>query len=486
MRLDRRVQIQLALFTVIAVTAGATMGFVYMRLPEMLFGVGQYKVTVDLPRAAGLYPNANVTYRGTEVGRVERVDVTDAGARVVMTLDSEIAIPSDLTAEVHSQSAIGEQFIALLPRSGESPPLKNGDVITATDTSVPPDIDMLLNGIDTGLSAIPQGNLKTAIDESYVAFGGLGPELTRMVQGSTQLAIDADANLDSLTALIDKSQPVLDSQSDSASAIQTWAARSSAIADQLRSRDPSLSGLIRQGGPAFDEGRQLFERLQPALPVLLTNLVSVGEVAVTYQPAIEQLLVLMPQGTSALQGILVANADTKQDYKGLFLNFQLNLNLPPACLTGYLPPQQQRAASHQDYPDRPAGDLYCRVPQDSSLNVRGARNYPCLAVPGKRAPTVAMCESDEQYMPLNDGFNWKGDPNATLSGQSVPQLPPGSEPPPIAAPGPAPPEVAIAEYDPATGNYIGPDGKLYTQSDLAQRAPKEPTWQSMLIPPTVN
>jgi Mce-associated membrane protein len=34
-----------------------------------------------------------------------------------------------------------------------------------------------------------------------------------------------------------------------------------------------------------------------------------------------------------------------------------------------------------------------------------------------------MCEIDEQCVPLNDGNNWKGDPNATLSGQSVPQLP---------------------------------------------------------------
>jgi phospholipid/cholesterol/gamma-HCH transport system substrate-binding protein len=121
--------------------------------------------------------------------------------------------------------------------------------------------------------------------------------------------------------------------------------------------------------------------------------------------------------------------------------------------------------------------------------VRGARNIPCETVPGKRAPTVKMCESNEQYVPLNDGFNWKGDPNATLSGQDVPQLPPGT--PPAAAPGPAPPPtagpapppIATAEYDPATGRYVGPDGKVYTQSDLAQPAPEEKTWQKMLLPP---
>jgi len=87
-----------------------------------------------------------------------------------------------------------------------------------------------------------------------------------------------------------------------------------------------------------------------------------------------------------------------------------------------------------------------------------------------------LCESDETYIPLNDGFNWKGDPNATLSGQPIPQLPP--EPAPASAP-----PIAAAEYDPATGSYIGPDGRRYTQTDLAQGAPDDKTWQQMLLPP---
>jgi phospholipid/cholesterol/gamma-HCH transport system substrate-binding protein len=120
-------------------------------------------------------------------------------------------------------------------------------------------------------------------------------------------------------------------------------------------------------------------------------------------------------------------------------------------------------------------------------NVRGAKNYPCLTKPGKRAPSAQMCESDEQYVPLNDGNNWKGDPNATLSGQDIPQLPPGS-PPAAASAGPAPPPastpIAAAQYDTATGRYVGPDGRIYTQSDLAQNAPQEKKWQSMLIPPS--
>lgn len=41
------------------------------------------------------------------------------------------------------------------------------------------------------------------------------------------------------------------------------------------------------------------------------------------------------------------------------------------------------------------------------------------------------------------------------------------------------PSVVVAKYDPHTGRYVGPDGKLYQQSDLvAQKAPK--TWKDML------
>ena len=93
-----------------------------------------------------------------------------------------------------------------------------------------------------------------------------------------------------------------------------------------------------------------------------------------------------------------------------------------------------------------------------------------------------MCESDEDYVPLNDGYNWKGDPNATLSGQSIPQPLSGatvSTPPPAAKP----PPIAIAQYDPNTGTYLGPDGRLYTQTDLARGANQHQSWQDLMLPP---
>ena len=223
MHLHRRVKIQLAIFTVIAVVALAVMSLHFVKLPAMLFGVGRYTVKMELPESGGLYGTGNVTYRGTEVGRVQSVRLTNTGVEAVLSLKSGVPIPSDLKAEVHSQSAIGESYVELLPRNGTSPPLKDGDMIRVADTSVPPDINALLSAANTALGAIPHDNLKTVIDESYTAVGGLGPELSRLIMGSSNLAIEARKNLDPLVALIDQAQPVLDSQAHTSDAITAWA-----------------------------------------------------------------------------------------------------------------------------------------------------------------------------------------------------------------------------------------------------------------------
>src|SRR6202021_3112250 len=109
------------------------------------------------------------------------------------------------------------------------------------------------------------------------------------------------------------------------------------------------------------EGRALFDRVAPAVPVLFANLVSLADIAVVYRHDIEQLLVLFPQGIAAMAAIVVPSSGTKQDYKGAYLDFNLNLNLPPPCTTGYLPPPQRRSPASVDAPLRPEAELYCRL-----------------------------------------------------------------------------------------------------------------------------
>jgi phospholipid/cholesterol/gamma-HCH transport system substrate-binding protein len=71
MGLTRQIRIQFAVFLVIALLSGAVLFFQYMRAPSHFVGVGRYAVTLQLSQDGGLYEDANVTYRGYQVGRVK-------------------------------------------------------------------------------------------------------------------------------------------------------------------------------------------------------------------------------------------------------------------------------------------------------------------------------------------------------------------------------------------------------------------------------
>jgi phospholipid/cholesterol/gamma-HCH transport system substrate-binding protein len=144
MRLQRRTVITLAVFAVISTLAAGIVGLYYAQLPAVYLGIGRYTVKVQLERAGELYRAGNVTYRGVEVGKVSKVHLTDTGVEAVLSLQSGVDIPADLTAYVHSASAIGEQYVDLVPRSARGPLLKNGDVIPQDRTVVPPNINSLL------------------------------------------------------------------------------------------------------------------------------------------------------------------------------------------------------------------------------------------------------------------------------------------------------------------------------------------------------
>ena len=106
-----------------------------------------------------------------------------------------------------------------------------------------------------------------------------------------------------MTTLIDQSKPVLDTQTETAGSIQAWASNLASITTQLQNQNAAVAEILDKGPGAADEVRALFDRVRPTLPIVLANLVSLGEVAVTYQPSLEQLLVLLPQGTAVTQAV---------------------------------------------------------------------------------------------------------------------------------------------------------------------------------------
>lgn len=452
--IDRLAKIQLSIFAVITVITLSVMAIFYLRLPAT-FGIGTYGVSADFVAGGGLYKNANVTYRGVAVGRVESVGLNPNGVTAHMRLNSGTAIPSNVTATVRSVSAIGEQYIDLVPpENPSSTKLRNGFRIQRQNTRIGQDVADLLRQAETLLGSLGDTRLRELLHEAFIATNGAGPELARLIESARLLVDEANANYPQVSQLIDQAGPFLQAQIRAGGDIKSLADGLARFTWQLRAADPRLRDTLADAPDAIDEANTAFSGIRPSFPALAASLANLGRVGVIYHKSIEQLLVVFP----ALFAAIITSAGGVPQDEGAKLDFKIDLHDPPPCMTGFLPPPLVRSPADESVREIPR-DMYCKTAQNDPSTVRGARNYPCQEFPGKRAPTVQLCRDPRGYVPV--GTNpWCGPPipygTEVTDGRNIlppnkfPYIPPGADPDPgvpivgppppgqVAGPGPAP------------------------------------------------
>ncbi|NUS44714.1 MAG: MCE family protein [Mycobacteriaceae bacterium] len=464
---------QLGVFAVLTVVGLAVMSVVYVQVPGM-FGIGRYTVNLELESSGGLYPHSNVTYRGTQIGVVRAVRLTSTGVVAEMSLDSDYKIPSDTIAKVESVSAVGEQYVELEPPGrGDGHYLRDGSVIPARHSRLPQDVGPMLDRADRMISGLDNTKLQTVIGQAFEAFNGTGPELQRLLDSMRLLIQEADRASGPTKQLIEQIGPLLDTQRVSADSIRAWTTNLASVTDQLRAKDPQLRRIVEQSPGTIEQTNSLFQNLSPALPLVLANLTSIGQVTQTYVPGIQQLLVIFPPLIRAL--MTVGSQDSELlGAKANFANFPV-MNNPPPCLKGFLSAKEWRSPSELSSPQLPP-DLYCKEPHNSVMDVRGARNNPCPNDPSKRAATPRECGLDFTYRP------------PVVGPTSLPS-PQAGEPPAPKSSGPTAQPSAYERrqdartYDPMTGIFIGSDGRTYSQPGVSHggsaAAPRD--WRAMMI-----
>lgn len=452
--IDRLAKIQLSIFAVITVITLSVMAIFYLPLPAT-FGIGTYGVSADFVAGGGLYKNANVTYRGVAVGRVESVGLNPNGVTAHMRLNSGTAIPSNVTATVRSVSAIGEQYIDLVPpENPSSTKLRNGFRIQRQNTRIGQDVADLLRQAETLLGSLGDTRLRELLHEAFIATNGAGPELARLIESARLLVDEANANYPQVSQLIDQAGPFLQAQIRAGGDIKSLADGLARFTWQLRAADPRLRDTLADAPDAIDEANTAFSGIRPSFPALAASLANLGRVGVIYHKSIEQLLVVFP----ALFAAIITSAGGVPQDEGAKLDFKIDLHDPPPCMTGFLPPPLVRSPADESVREIPR-DMYCKTAQNDPSTVRGARNYPCQEFPGKRAPTVQLCRDPRGYVPV--GTNpWRGPPipygTEVTDGRNIlppnkfPYIPPGADPDPgvpivgppppgqVAGPGPAP------------------------------------------------
>jgi phospholipid/cholesterol/gamma-HCH transport system substrate-binding protein len=509
---------QLIAFAILTVVSIFVLGVYYLQVPTLV-GIGQYTLKAELPASGGLYPTANVTYRGITIGKVTDVEPTEQGAEATISIASKYKIPIDTVANVHSVSAVGEQYLDLV--SSGNPGKYFSDGQTIAKGTVPAEIGPALDTANRGLAALPADKIPVLLDETALSVGGLGPALQRLVDATQAIVGDFKNQITDVNDIIQHSGPVLDSQVNSGSAIERWARNLNTLSAQTAQNDQHVKSALRQAAPTADQVNELFSDVRDSLPQTLANLEVVFDLLKRYHAGVEQLLVFLPQGASIAQTVSAPFP------RQAALDLALSINQPPPCLTGFVPASEWRSPADTSLAPLPTG-TYCKIPMDTPANsVRGSRNIPCVDVPGKRAASPRECRSDKPYVPL--GTNpWFGDPNQILTcpapaarcdqsvrpGMVIPapsvdnglnplpadRLPPGGlTPPPVSDPLQRPGSGSVqcngqqpnpcvytpggpptAVYSPQSGELVGPDGIKYSVQNSVKTG--DDGWKEMLAP----
>ena len=509
---------QLLVFGFLTVGSILVLGVYYLQLPSLM-GVGRYTLKAELPASGGLYPTANVTYGGATIGKVTDVEPTERGAEATMSVDSRYKIPIDATANVHSVSAVGEQYLDLVSTGNPGKYFSSGQTITKG--TVPSEIGPALDTANRGLAALPADKIPALLNETAQSVGGLGPALQRLVDATQAIVGDFKTNINDLNDIIQNSGGILDSQVNSGSAIERWARNLNTLAAQAAENDQHVRSILTRAAPTADQLNAVFGDVRDSLPQTLANLEVVIDLLKRYHTGVEQVLVFLPQAASSEETEATPYPNQAR------LDLALTINQPPPCLTGFIPASEWRSPADTSLAPLPSG-TYCKIPMDTPANsVRGSRNIPCVDVPGKRAATPRECRDSKPYVPL--GTNpWYGDPNQLLTcpapaarcdqsvrpGMVIPgpsvnnglnpapadRLPPGGQTPPpvsdpLSRPGmgtvqcngqqpnpcvytPSGPPSAV--YSPQSGLLVGPDGVKYSVENSTKTG--DDGWKEMLAP----
>lgn len=445
------IRIQLSIIALVAVVSLTVMTFSYLEVQKSL-GIGTMTVIAEVPVGGGLYPRSNVAYRGATVGTVESLSLGDRGVRAQLRIDDSLRIPRDgLQVNVHSMSAIGEQYIDLVPTTQDGPVLSDGDDLPLSAATVPVQTGPLLDQANELLASIPQDKLRTLINTAFTTFRGSEDDLARIVDSTRAVTSEAVRNKESTDELIRKLGPLLQTQADTADSIATWSRQLETFTSVVAQQDSHLRSIIDQAPGTASQVQGLIEDLSPTIPVLLRNLISLGQVTLTYRPGVEQILVLMPPLIAALQTMV------KQGAPDGAATADFHVMSGPICTTGYAPPDQRRDAGELTVIDTPPGQ-FCSIPQDSPVAVRGARNLPCMEFPGRRAPTPEACR---------DGYVPKGPLPSSIDGTGQPGHQGLAD------------ALAPAAYSPDSGTYAAPDGGVYHHTTLAPEQGGELEWQHL-------
>ena len=314
----RGVLIKLGLFTIATVTvtivlASAIGNFALLR--------ARYSITAAFNDATGLLPGDPVTLAGVKIGKVSSTRVDHGVAIVRLSIDRAVKVPRATHIEIRYRNLLGLRVVNLDPGAGTAPFFSPGDLVPATQTEGPLDLDTIFNNLKPLLTGVNGSDINTLTEALVAAIGPHRADIDAILADSSKLLGTLSTKDQEIGALLDNLSTVTSSVTDQRAQLEQLLANLATLSDTLAGDSGSLDRTLGNLNTVTGDLGRIVKNNRSSLDRDLGNVATLLELVRKHQKDLVQIL-------GHLDDVQRATL------KAMSYGEWVNLYLPAFCLAG--------------------------------------------------------------------------------------------------------------------------------------------------------
>lgn len=288
---------------VAAVLVVALIGGGFVAIRAAFFG--PTTITALFTTATAIYPGDDVKVSGVKVGTIDAIEPQGTQIKIVMNVDSGVAVPADAQAVIVAQNLIAARYVQLTPAYRASDPasgprMADGAVIPLERTAIPVEWDEVkeqLERLATDLG--PTGDLSTSsvgrfIDSAANSLEGNGDKLRQtlaQLSGVGRILADGSGNF---VDVIKNLQVFVTALRDSNQQLVAFNDRLATLSSVLDGSRSDLDAALTDLSVALDEVTRFVAGTRDQTAEQIRGLASVTQTLVDSKMDFEQILHVTP------------------------------------------------------------------------------------------------------------------------------------------------------------------------------------------------
>jgi phospholipid/cholesterol/gamma-HCH transport system substrate-binding protein len=314
----RRVMIKLAVFTFVTLLVTIVL---VSQIGNFALFRARYQIQAAFNDATGVAPGDPVTLAGVKIGKVDGARVDHGVAIVKLAIDRAVKLPRTTHIEIRYRNLLGLRVVNVDPGGGTAPYLGTGDLVPATQTEGPLDLDTIFNNLKPLLTGINPSDLNALSEALVTAIAPHRADIDTILADTSKLLGALSTKDEQIGSLVDNLSTVTTAVSDQRVQLESLLANFATLADTLAGDSGQLDRVLVNLNSVTGELARLVKTNRSSLARDLGSIATVLELVRKHQTDLVQIL-------GHLDDVQRATL------KAMSYGEWVNLYIPAFCLAG--------------------------------------------------------------------------------------------------------------------------------------------------------